>query len=150
MIQPTPGGASQDFIISSSPNPFAPSFANLTMSLEDANTSTERYTFNFSMNNTIIPDASITPDHRVAKCIFEGTMFWGTLWTRQHNGAEITEPSQGGVNFGSWPGDVEVVQEMDATLGEPKCFDFSGNPIADVQAGQGTCECQYASLDTGN
>lgn len=130
-----------DYTISSTDNPFAPSFDNLTMTLHDANSSTERFTFSYNMSKTVIPDESITSDDRAAKCTFSNTVFEATLWTRRNEGV-----SEASTKFASWPGDTEVVQKQDAEVGALECLDDDGDRIESVGAGSGECLCEYSSL----
>lgn len=136
---------STPYTISSTDNPFAPSFSNLSMTLRDANTTDERLTFSYTMSKTIVPSENITADNRAARCTFDDTILEATLWTRR--GANKTEKEvDTGTKFTTWPGDVEVVQKRDAEVGEPRCEDDNGIEIIDVRAGSGECTCEYSNL----
>ncbi|CAM1510156.1 Fc.00g004910.m01.CDS01 [Cosmosporella sp. VM-42] len=132
------------YSISSTDNPFAPSFTNLTLTLHDADTSAERLTFSFDMDKVVVPSQAITPDNKATKCTFEDTSFEATIWTKKGGDGQDRKVSQ---KFGDWPGDVEVVQKKNAGEGGQKCVDSSGNEITDVQAKDGECECRYASVE---
>src|SRR6478735_999560 len=75
--------------ISSTENPFAPSFTNLTLKVLDKDTSQERLQFSFSMNKTIVPDDQLSSSNRAAKCTFDDTLFEATLWTQRRRGDEV-------------------------------------------------------------
>lgn len=137
---------SSHYAISSSDNPFAPSFTNLTLSRMDMNQPSERLTFSFAMDWVILPEGSITPDDRSAKCTFKNTTFEATLWTRR-DGAEVSGDAVLGDKFGPWPGDVEVKQSVDSKYGPPSCAYLEGGAIIDVRAGKGMCECRYANFE---
>lgn len=136
-----------NYTISSSDNPFAPSFKGLTLSLFDQGNSDERFEFSFNTTRNIVPSDSIAPGNRVATCSFENTVFEATLWTRRRNNQTL--PVNGGVDgqYADWPGNIEVRQVKEAELGQPMCEDGQGNKIADVQAGAGECECAYSNME---
>ncbi|KAH7321381.1 hypothetical protein B0I35DRAFT_408336 [Stachybotrys elegans] len=136
------------FNISSSDNPFAPSFSNVTLEILDGNEPTERLVFSFSMEKTVVPGGGITPSNRAAQCTFDDTTFEATLWTRRRRGRTIDLPPPAQSDYTAWPGDVEVAQVKPSALGSPpRCQDSSGTAIADVQAATGGCECRYASFE---
>ncbi|KAI9171847.1 hypothetical protein HJFPF1_01338 [Paramyrothecium foliicola] len=139
---------SHAFTISSTENPFAPSFDNLAMRLVDGNQPTERFVFSFTMDKTVVPSDAITPGNRAARCTFDETEFEATLWTRRSGGATVSPPQRSADSrFIRWPGDVEVSQIKRPKQGSPECEDSRGNFIADVQAGAGQCECRYSTFE---
>lgn len=140
ILSPSDGG----YTISSSENPFAPSFDNLTLSTVDKDGDDERLTFEFEMERSVVPEDALTEDNRAAKCRFAGTKFQATLWTKR--GVPADADTDGG-KFARWPGDVEIVQSKEAELGQPVCEDADGNAIADVQASSGECTCDYANFE---
>lgn len=140
VLNPSDGG----YTISSSENPFAPSFDNITLSTVDKDGEDERLTFEFDIDRTVIPEDALTEDNRAAKCIFANTKFQATLWTKR--GAD-ENADKGGSKFAHWPGDVEIVQRKESELGQPVCEDDDGNAIADVQASSGDCTCEYANFE---
>ncbi|RFN43560.1 tat pathway signal sequence [Fusarium flagelliforme] len=128
--------------ISSTTNPFAPSFSNLTLKRLDENTSKERLQFSFSMTKTVVPDAMLSSSNRAAKCMFDNTLFEATLWTQRNDGSD---DGSGGDKFADWPGDVEIVQRKMFRGGSPECLDSQGSNVGDIKASNGTCECRYAN-----
>jgi hypothetical protein len=139
--------SSHAFAVSSSDNPFAPAFANVSMRLVDGNQPAERFVFSFSTDTVVVPSDALTPGNRAARCAFDDTEFEATVWTRRRGGATVRPPDRApGEGFVEWPGDVEVAQVKKAQPGSPKCEDVDGAVIADVQAGAGTCECRYANF----
>lgn len=138
--------SSSAYTISSTENPFAPSFVNRSLAILDAGRSTERLRFSFSMAKSVVPSDKLTSDNRAATCIFDDTRFEATLWTRQRGNRTI-DPQPGDVKFGAWPGDAEIVQSKPGTTGPPKCEDTNGNSIGNVKARSGTCNCRYSNLN---
>ncbi|KAJ6443058.1 tat pathway signal sequence [Purpureocillium lavendulum] len=130
-----------------------PSFSNLKMRLVDANQPTERLVFSLAVNKTVEPTDAGSALNRAAKCTYEGAEVEATLYTRRRDGKSFDSPSGGGGGSGSgdnggavaWPGDIEVSQLMNSTIGQPTCEDSTGRQIADVQAASGTCECMYSN-----
>lgn len=145
------------YTVSSTENPFAPSFTNLTAKLSGRGTRNERLEFSFDMDKTVVPSDALTSDNRAAECTFRGTKFETTLWTRRGDGRAVDtktddDDDDGGgssrrSSFSPWPADVEIIQTMAAEEGEPRCEDRDGTRITDVQAGDGECVCGYASFD---
>lgn len=129
--------------ISSTENPFAPSFTNLTLNVLDKDTSQERLQFTFSMNKTVVPDDQLSSSNRAAKCTFGDTLFEATLWTQRKRGDEAA----GNTKFAAWPGDVDVVQRKTFNGGSPNCVDSEGGQVGDVKSESGACECRYANYD---
>ncbi|KAI6783142.1 uncharacterized protein J7T54_000644 [Emericellopsis cladophorae] len=134
-----------DLVVTSSENPFAPRFANLTTKMEDKGSANERVTFEFDMERTVVPSDALTSENRAAKCTFPDTKFQATLWTRR--GVTGNPDAQASDKFNAWPGDVEITQTKKAVLGQPECVDDNGVQIADVQAGSGDCVCDYANFE---
>lgn len=114
------------------------------MTLVDPNQQSERLTFAFGMNKTVVPADAQTPTNRAANCTYTNTVFEATMWTRQRGNETFAAPKNPS-KFAPWPGDVEVLQYKNSTIGEPHCVDQAGGPIADVQAAGGTCMCRYES-----
>lgn len=135
------------YTITSNENPFAPDFANLSMKIRDYNKPTERLEFSFLMNKTVTPSDAGSPTNRAAKCNYQDTKFEATLYTRKR-GTTLFNPPQHHVKYAAWPGDVEIVQSLDSTIGQPVCQDAMSRPIADVSAGTGSCQCQYTNADS--
>lgn len=133
----------QFYTISSTANPFAPFFSNLTLSLTDEDTDSERLRFSFTMDKVVIPEGDIAGNNQATKCSYRGTKFEATLWTKRRTGeAEIQDES----TFGVWPGDVDIIQSKEAEKGSPECEDIEGEKV-DIKPGSGKCECRYANFD---
>jgi len=133
-----PDKKNADYTISSSDNPFAPSFKGLTLARFDQGNSDERFEFSFNTTRNIVPSDSIGANNRVATCSFKNTMFEATLWTRRRNNETLPINDAVDGKYADWPGDIEVRQIKEAELGQPMCEDDQGTEIADVQAAQET------------
>lgn len=135
----------RSYYVSGAENPFAPDFANLAATMLDADQPTERLTFAFSANKTVVPAAdAAAPGSRVARCTYTGTVLQATLWTRRRGG-QLFEPPSRPSQYAPWPGDFEVTQYKNSTIGDPVCVDQQGKSVADIQAAGGSCMCRYSS-----
>ncbi|KAF4981243.1 hypothetical protein FZEAL_2931 [Fusarium zealandicum] len=137
----------QYYKVSSTDNPFAPSFTNLSLELLGDETDDERLRFSFSMDKTVVPDDKLSSSNRAARCTFKDTVFEATMWTRR-NGSHDDGSGSGNGKFALWPGDVEIVQRKESESGSPECVNVDGDEIASVKSGSGTCECRYTNFDT--
>lgn len=134
------------FTISSNQNSLTPSFSDVSMELVDGNQPTERLVFFLPMTRVVVPSDGATPANRAAKCQYPDTVLQGTLFTRRRGSRGIPAPGQQ-ERHAAWPGDVEISQLMNSTIGQPTCVDRSDTQIADVQAAQGSCGCFYSNED---
>ncbi|KAG6006329.1 hypothetical protein E4U21_007132 [Claviceps maximensis] len=132
------------YTITSTDNLFAPDFQNVSMEVRDYNQPTERLEFSFSVNKTVTPSDAGSPLNRAAKCTYVDTAFQATLYTRRR-GSKHFNPPRRHAKYSTWPGDVQIVQSLASTPGQPTCRDASNNLIGDVAAGIGTCLCQYGN-----
>lgn len=141
------------YTISSSASPLAPSFTNLTMTLVDGNQYTERFTFNFTMHNAVVPSAPLNgvAEDQETLCWFNSTLVSATIWTRMRatypSGIGDVEAAVNATNvFAPWPFAVEVRQVEEGT---PTCRDLDGRVVGGdmspdgIQGGQ--CGCWYAN-----
>ncbi|KAM4058059.1 tat pathway signal sequence [Hirsutella rhossiliensis] len=134
------------FTISSKQNPLTPPFSDVSLELVDGNRPTERLVFSLPTTKVVVPSDGATPANRAAKCQYRGVVLQGTLYTRRRDGRAISAPGQQ-EQHAAWPGDIEISQVLNSTIGQPTCLDDSGTQIADVQAAQGSCECSYSNED---
>lgn len=132
------------YAISSSSNPFAPSFTNVSLSLLDANQPTERLGFSFIHPKLV----SSQIGSRVLKCWFNTTVLSATIWTRRRASypANITsatlplppssstssspsptagtgKPTTPKDLWPAWPFAVQVEEAQGASDEVPDCFD---------------------------
>ncbi|OAA73556.1 hypothetical protein ISF_00457 [Cordyceps fumosorosea ARSEF 2679] len=139
-VQSSGPGPSSYYVSGTGEEPFGPTFANLPATILDADRPTERLTFAFAANATVTP----ADGGRVANCTYTGVVFRATLWTRRRGGQAFAAPTHQAA-YAPWPGDLEVVQYKNSTIGEPVCVDAQGRGVADVQAAGGSCLCRYTS-----
>ena len=157
------------YIISSTKNTFAIDFANVPLSLVDANTPMERYTFSILLDKAVIPSASITPDNMMAECFYKNTQFQGSLYTRMSDtysanssdtvsinsssvsGTDGTAPSGG---FKPWPFAAEVSQSISGGSQVPECYKRINGNLGDritdgfaTQPNTDACSCLYKNFD---
>ncbi|KAI1267614.1 hypothetical protein F5Y18DRAFT_306923 [Xylariaceae sp. FL1019] len=149
--------------ISSSQNPFQPTFGNISMDFLDENQDTERLTFELgNMMLQVLPVDPVTGDDgsTAASCYFNDTVLSATIWTRKAgtypmdldtsvdnmgNGTHISE------DFDPWPYAVEISQTAAAGAGVPDCRDAQGNPVGNFEISHagGDCGCYYRNFDLG-
>ncbi|PHH90909.1 hypothetical protein CDD83_2286 [Cordyceps sp. RAO-2017] len=126
-------------------SPVAPPFSDVSMQLVDGNQPTERLVFVLPpMDKSVEPTDGGSPTNRATRCRYQNVMLQAALYTRRRNGQSIPAPKQHG-QHADWPGDVEIAQVMNSTIGQPTCQDGAGVQIADVQAAQGDCQCLYSN-----
>ncbi len=153
------------YVISSSDNPFAPSFANVSLTLEDANLDTERFTFEFTMKKPVTTSAPLeVGNDKAAVCWFNQTVMSATIWTRIRasypaNITSVEAPVNATNVFAPWPFKVEVNQGQGGagkSNSAPDCRDSRGRPMGgdlrpdvnETSDGAGTdCSCRYANFE---
>ena len=159
-----------EYSISSTNNPFAIDFANVSLALVDEDLSTERYTFSVLLDKVVVPQVSITSDNSVAACFFNSTQFDASLYTKLPKSYPANSTSTGSASlpsattngsgtlagsFEAWPYAVEVTQSINGGSSVPECFKTSnGNVGARISenltadAGSGNvCSCEYKNWD---
>lgn len=146
IIEPTDDH--HQYAISSSDNPFAPSFANVTLSTLDAGRDTERLAFSVTINKAVVPAGPLVPGQASAStCYFNETVMSATMWTRA--GASYPAGGGGGSStYQPWPYAVEVSQVQRAGAGVPDCRGPGGGSLGGFGGG-GECGCWYANVGLG-
>ncbi|KJZ77532.1 hypothetical protein HIM_03256 [Hirsutella minnesotensis 3608] len=132
------------YAISARDNALTPAFSNISLALVDEHKPNERFIFSLPMNKVVTPSDASSPTSRAAKCLYPNVIVQAVLYTRRKGGQTVSKKGQR-VRNSTWPGNIEVLQFMNSTIGQPTCEDKNGVVIADVQAGQGTCECLYGN-----
>ena len=153
----------KNFSISSTNNPFAVTFANTSLTLVDAGTDNERYTFKASSVPKItFPAANI-------KCYYNETTFSGDLYTKKPktypSGASASSAapaaatsaaggsgSGSGVAYADWGFAVDAQQSIGGGVDVPECYSWNnGADGSRVEQGYSTqpmgsfCSCAYAN-----
>jgi hypothetical protein len=151
-------GTTGDLLISSTPNPFAITFSNVSLSLVDPGSLDERYSFSVSLDKYVIPSEPILPNNEIAGCYYNGTTLEGSLYTKKTaaGGNGTTSPNDGGQgqNFVNWPYAAEVNQSIAGGSNVPACYPgdgvVQGSRITSGLAPQPTtsdCGCNWRNYD---
>jgi hypothetical protein len=160
IISPAPPGSNTNFTISSTKNPFALMFTDITLALVDPGTDEERYTFQLQTNKTVIPDQSITDDDSQAICYFQAVSFQASLYTKMQktypqNSTSTASASPSAASGSSssvsptpWPFAVRVEETSGGGDGVPDCYKtrngVQGDPIPlTPQGAADLCSCLY-------
>lgn len=132
------------YTISSTTNPFSFVFSNVSLSLINANTSNEAYTFSITMNKAVVPTAQLTSSNLATTCYYNQTTLEAVLYTQQDAtwGGNVT-----GLSYTKWPYASSVQQITDAGSSVPDCIDIDGNEVGSfsVSSSSATCSCDYAN-----
>lgn len=154
-------GSGTSYNVSSADNPFSITFSNQSLTLVDAGTATERYTFSMPMNKLVIPGTPITTDNMQAQCYFNGTLLNASLYTRM-NGTNTTNSmpssssttSDGQVAWQPWPFAASINQTISGGDNVPSCFEVAngrvGAPVTNnlgAQPASSQCGCFYRNFD---
>lgn len=165
LIYQDPSNSGQHLISSTNNSLSSIVFTNASLTLQDANTATERYTFSIpNMVKNVIPSASLSNDATLSTCFYNSTTFTGTLYTRKN---ATLENSTGGMQsmqsettsdvivFNTpWPGAVSVEQTIDAGSEVPNCYQLvngrAGSERVNVPTqSSGQCSCLYMNYGNG-
>ncbi|OQO11916.1 hypothetical protein B0A48_03643 [Cryoendolithus antarcticus] len=147
-------GIPANLSISSTNNPFALSFTDVSLSYvaPAGNESSPRYTFSFSLPKTVVPSPSISSDNTASQCFFNNTVLSGALYLHVNRsffgGDQATSNAPGSDT--NWPYAVEISQTSMGGQGVPDCYETvngqTGKPIVsglDSQPTSEECICQY-------
>jgi hypothetical protein len=137
-----------NYTISSTQNFFSVIFANLTLSLEAANTLDEHYFFSSIIPKPTRPTTQIGSDNAAATCYFNSTTFQAYLYTKRPKTYPANSTSDNGA-FAPWPYAVQVEQIADSGTGTPTCLDSSGNSLGDFSVKEQNKQCSCNYLNTG-
>jgi len=139
-----------NYTISSSANPFAITFSNLSLSLIDAGTAIERFTFSYTYDKLVIPSTAITNDNTQAECYFNGTTMSAALYTKRNTSTGSVNATTKGGPWTNWPYAAEVNETRSGGANVPNCYEQPGTPITTGLASQPTsssCGCYYRNVD---
>jgi len=162
-----------NYQISSQNNSFSSVvFTNSSLTLTDANTQNERYTFSIPhLVKSVVPAVSISNDNTLSTCFYNSTTLTASLYTRMNatltdsNGAQPTgmtmqsEAAGDGIVFNKpWPGAVMIEQTANAGNEVPNCYrnvnakpDFAEPAnVPAVTGGGGECSCLYMDYGDGS
>ncbi|KAM0806381.1 hypothetical protein BDR22DRAFT_27731 [Usnea florida] len=159
--------SASDLLISSTDNPFAINFSNVSLTLRDNGTSNERYTFSTTVIKQTFPKLNV-------RCDYNDTLFTADLYTSKPKSypnnstssasttssavtAAATDASAGapaGGNFASWDFAVDATQSIGGGVDVPSCFQYKNGQLGDpdtagytVQPSTDFCSCAYKNYD---
>ena len=158
-----PGQSSSppSYTISSSDNPFAITFNNVSLTLVDAGRPSERYTFALPLDKYVVPNAPITGDNTAAACWYNATRFEANLFTRMSAGANDTASASGSAppaptptnGWQAWPYAVNVTQRIAGGDNVPNCYQLTngvlGRPVTQglaPKSASNICECGWKNF----
>ena len=136
--------------IASSPDPFGLSYPQTQLSLFDAGSQSERYTFSLPVPKQGTPTPSLVQGGGKEICFFNQSELSATLYTHAQ------QPASPPTNGQTWPGTVYVEQSSPGGQNIPECFpvDASNNVIGPMitqglvpQPATARCSCIW---DTTN
>ncbi|KLU88148.1 hypothetical protein MAPG_07135 [Magnaporthiopsis poae ATCC 64411] len=155
------------YSISSSANPFAPRFANISTTLVDAGLGSERFAFNFTYSKVFVPTKRLTGGAAAAPpattCWYNRTVVEVTVWTRERPSYPTPAPvvvangpqpvPEATWDFNPWPFRFSMAQRQAPGPQTPDCRDFDGRPIGSGLSAApetaGECACLYRNFDLG-
>jgi len=146
------GSKPSTYVISSTDNPFAIEFQDISMTLKDAGNSSEHYWFQITMDKQVSPSQAIAPDNSAATCFFNGTTFTGYLYTKISSGYPPNGQSTGG-KYPQWPFAVRAEQTMSGGEGVPDCYQTNNGNLGkqiplNATAFGNLCDCLYMNYLT--
>jgi hypothetical protein len=151
-----------DYLISSSANPFALNFNDTSLRRSATGSSEEEaLTFTVSMQKTVFPNADVAGDGAAVRCVYDEVVLEGTLFLKRQStfpdppSTTASAPSSSGsagaeAEFKPWPYAVEVAQTAG---GPPACYRVVDGRLGErveipgVGSG-GECECRYRNFGT--
>lgn len=151
-------GKPSQLLISSESNPFAITFANVSLSLQDAGTANERYTFSIPLDKYVQPPMPLTSSDGLDACWFNGTTLAAALYTKKPPASNLvnsTGMDAQATGWASWPGALEVNNTIAGGNGVPQCFELKANgdqgaPVMsglDPQPASQSCGCFWRNFD---
>ena len=149
-----------NYTISSSDNIFSIDFVDVPMTLVDANTTMERYTFTIPLNKTVNPLVPITTDNSQAACMYYNTDFQGNLYTKITHSYPTTTSNTSTVSAGDvvgfepWPYAADITQKIGGGSSVPDCYKTFNNNLGDritdgfsAEPSEDTCSCIWKNYD---
>lgn len=145
--------------ISSTNNPFSINFSNATLTLVDAGTDNERYTFTTTVIKAVFPSFSV-------RCDYNNTQFTADLYTGKpksypsnttsaaSSSATGAAGAPAGGAFAEWDYAVDATQDIGGGVDVPACYNLvNGQPADRVTSGYTVmpaadfCSCAYKNYD---
>lgn len=162
-----PSSAASSLTISSTDNPFSIDFSNATLTLVDAGTENERYTFTTIVRKSVFPTFSV-------RCDYNDTRFTADLYTSMPKSypsnssssasatssaatAMATDGAAGapaGGRFAEWKYAVDATQSVGGGVDVPACYTWQNGQVGsrvttgyDAMPAADFCSCAYKNYD---
>lgn len=150
---PTPdNGIPANLTISSTNNPLTINFSDrpLTYISSASNSSSARYTFDFTMEKAFNPPVSLSGDNTATQCFFNQTTFSGTLYLS----AESNYPADNSTSDAvQWPYAIEIAQTSPGGQDVPACYQYTDGQVGArlttalvPQSVDAQCRCEYRNF----
>jgi hypothetical protein len=158
----TADNSNSNFTLGTSENPFAPTFSNVPLTLQNPNAPDEHYAFSLNLFKKVVPDATITNDGSNANCYYNNTIFSGVLYTKKppqtttlSNGNNTGSMNSNNSDWKPWPYAVNVTQSISGGQNVPNCYEFGNNGAdgprvtngLEPQPANQICECKWMNFD---
>ena len=154
IVNGTSSDPSSNFTISYSKSPFAVIFTDEPLNLLDKGLESERYSFSFKYERTVIPSLGVN-------CFFPDTTFEANLYTKRPksypdklSNSDSTDSGNSSIPFQDWKFAMDAKQFVGGGSTVPKCYHVvngvKGAPIMDgitPQAADDVCTCVYKNYD---
>ncbi|KAF2139831.1 uncharacterized protein K452DRAFT_310212 [Aplosporella prunicola CBS 121167] len=141
-------------ISSSKDDPLSLSFSNVDMNLYSEGEDSERYTFQFTMDKTVVPSSALTDDGSSSVCYFNSTTFTAYLYTKMAKGYPTSKQPANTTNE-AWPYAFRAEQSIAGGDNVPICYKTTdgeiGEQITDTLEAEGAstlCSCLYRNYLT--
>jgi hypothetical protein len=157
----SPPTSPQTYTVSSTNNPFSVVFNPTPLTLMEANTPTEHYSFILNgMTKPVIPASQLTSSNLATTCYFNQTHLEAKLYTKTYPVAGTSSGSGSGsggnagdgsvgADWQAWPYAATVSQKASGGNDVPQCFDAMGKSVGTFTAQMGgECSCGYQNFGT--
>ncbi|KAL9103599.1 MAG: hypothetical protein Q9163_001363 [Psora crenata] len=152
--------ASSDFKISSTNNPFAIKFMDISLVLMHKGTDMERYSFKTQAQKIVYPTGSLA-----TKCFYNLTQFIGNLYTKKRktlplgtvaspSNTSSATPTGNSELSAEWEFAVDATQSTGGGANVPDCYQYNEDGIGDnvtfdyeEQGSNDVCSCVYDNYD---
>lgn len=143
-VPTSPDGIPANLTLSSTNNPFALTFPAQPLTYQaDANSTSSRLTFSFTLPKVVVPTSAITSNNAATQCFFNSTILSGSIY--------LSTPRDNSATAGSyeqWPYAVEIYQSSPSGQGTPDCYETVNGGLGervnlDASVEGSECSCEY-------
>ena len=145
-----------DYVVASSKDPFSAGFPNTTLTLVDANTPNEHYSFTArNLVQQVWPATPLTNDNSLATCFFNSTVLTGAMYTKKPSSMSASAASMMSTNSGifqQWPYAANISLAANGGSEVPNCYKTVNNQPVGKQITLATepasrqCSCVYENF----